>query len=119
MCNASRRLGVSLLLGMLAAGANAQTAFIGDPLRPSAAMATDGGAPGVPNLPSVSMIVIRGSTAYALIDGAVRRRGDHFDGYRVDRIAPTEVTLVRDDATSLTVSLLPTVRAKLLPDHKP
>lgn len=119
MCNAPRHVAVSLLLGMLAGGASAQTASVGDPLRPSTAVAADGAAISAPSLPTVSMIVIRGTTAYALIDGAVRRNGDRFNGYRLDRIAPTQVTLVRDDATSLTVPLLPTVRAKLPLDHKP
>jgi len=119
VCDLLHRLGWSLLLGMLAAGARAQSPVIADPLRPPAAVAVDGAVTAAPGLPGVSMIVIRGATAYALIDGALRQQGERFGGYRVGRIAPTQVTLVRDDATTLTVPLLPSVRARQPLDIKP
>ena len=112
-----RRVGCALVLGLPAGVACAQV--VGDPLRPPASVAVDGSTSAAPGLPNVSMIVIRGASAYALIDGAVRRPGERFGGYRVERIAPTQVTLVRDAAKTLAVPLLPSARAIQPLDHMP
>lgn len=119
MFESSRQVACALLLIMFPLVSGAQSRPFADPLRPPAMLAGDGSLAVDLGLPNVTMIVTRGQNAYAVIDGSVRRAGERFGPFRVTRIDLTEVVLVRDDATTLALPLLPAVRAKQPLDQKP
>lgn len=119
MCDSLRQAVYGLLLLVLPLASVAQSRPLADPLRPPAMLAGDGSLVVAVGVPSVTMIVTRGNSAYAVIDGSVRRTGESFGSYRVARIDLTKVVLRRDDATSLTLPLLPTAPAKQPSDQNP
>ncbi len=112
------RLPVAVLLwAALATPVAAQT--LADPLRPVASAVVSGAGDGATGTPVLSMIVLRDDRSYVVFDGAVRRIGDRFGGFRLSHIGPTQATLVGDDGQRLVVSLLPLASVKQSSDKKP
>src|SRR3546814_9829543 len=74
---------------------------LADPLRPAAFAVASGES--VSGVPVLSMIVIRNDRSWVVLDGSVRRLGEHFGGYRLASIKTTQVSLVSDDGQRLAV----------------
>lgn len=109
-------LAIALLAFALPAVVFAQA--LADPLRP-AASAVASSDPATAGTPVLSMIVIRNDRSWVVLDGSVRRVGEHFGGYRLARIEPTRVSLISDDGQRLAVSLLPLASVKQSSGKKP
>lgn len=105
-----QRFVIALLGPALALSAPAFAQALADPLRPAASAVAPGAS--VSGTPVLSMIVIRKDRSYVVLDGSVRRLGEHFGGYRLARIEPTQASLVSDDGQRLVVSLLPLASVK-------
>lgn len=108
-------LAFALLALALPASVFAQA--LADPLRPAASAVASGAS--TSGTPVLSMIVIRGDRSWVVLDGSVRRPGEHFGGYRLTRIEPTQVSLISDDGQRLVVSLLPLASVKQSSGKKP